>query len=167
MSKALATTVPKSVNALRDRYLSMKGKIAKLNERAGETIEGVVSTFEVQGAAFLFGALQGAFYEPNPDKPNDKPGLNPFGIPVEAIAGLGMVLGGLMGVGGEKYAGHLTNLGNGALAAWTSNLGRGWGFKFSSERAKAKAAGGATKGEDSSDGEPSSLRDQVAALLDE
>lgn len=158
-STALTTTqVPKSVSVLRDKYLSMKGRIARLNEKAGETIEGVVKTLEIQGAAFIFGAIQGAWYEPNPAKPDDKPGVHVFGVPVEAVAGVGMVVAGFMGVGGDKWSGHLTNLGNGALAAWTSNLGRGWGFKFRKEQA-AKKAGGSTKGE--------SLREEIASLLDE
>lgn len=156
---ALATNqVPKSVSVLRDKYLSMKGRIARLNEKAGETIEGVVKTLEIQGAAFIFGAIQGAWYEPNPAKPDDKPGVHVFGVPVEAVAGVGMVVAGFMGVGGVKWSDHLTNLGNGALAAWTSNLGRGWGFKFRKEQA-AKKAGGSTKGE--------SLREEIASLLDE
>ncbi len=158
MASTDLATVPKSMNALREKYISMKGKISRLNEKAGETIEGVVTTLEIQGAAFLFGALQGAFYEPNPAKPNDKPGIHLVGIPVEALAGIGLVVGGFMGLGGSRWSDHLTHLGNGALAAWTSNLGRGWGFKFRSEK---KAAGGATKGEGGD-----SLRDQVAALLE-
>jgi hypothetical protein len=93
-----------------------------------------------------------------PAKPNDKPGIHLVGIPVEALAGIGLVVGGFMGLGGSRWSDHLTHLGNGALAAWTSNLGRGWGFKFRSEK---KAAGGATKGEGGD-----SLRDQVAALLE-
>jgi hypothetical protein len=158
---ALAT-VPRSVNTLRERYLSMKGKIAKLNDKAGEAIEGVVKVLEIQAGAFIFGAIQGAFYEPDPSKPNDKPGVHVLGIPVEAIAGVGLIVGGFMGLGGAKWSDHLTNLGNGALAAYTSNLGRGWGFKFKADR-KAKA-GGTTKGD--VEGEGGSMRDQVAALLE-
>lgn len=161
MASTEIATVPKSMNALREKFLNMSGRLKRLNEKAGETIEGVVMTLEIQASAFLFGAIQGAFYEPNPAKPNDKPGVHLLGIPVEAIAGLGLILGGFMGLGGAKYSDHLEHLGNGALAAWTSNLGRGWGFKFRSERA-AKAAGGKTSGEGKSD----SLRDQVAALLE-
>jgi len=160
MANELAT-VPKSVNQLREKFLSMRTKISRMNEKAGEAIEGVVMTLEVQSAAFLFGALQGAFYEPNPAKKDDKPGVHLLGIPVEAVAGLGLILGGFMGVGGAKYSTHLEHLGNGALAAWTSNLGRGWGFKFRSEQ-NAKKAGGTTKG----DVEGESLRDQVSALLE-
>lgn len=153
-----ASDVPKSVSALRDKYLSMKGRIANLNKKAGETIEGVVTTMEIQGAAFIFGAIQGAWFEPDPKDPNDKPGAHILGMPVEAIAGIGMVVGGLAGLGGDKWSNHLMNLGNGALAAWTSNLGRGWGFKFKKEQA-AKKAGGSTKGE--------SLKEEIASLLDE
>lgn len=160
MATTALAPVPKSVNALRDKFLSMRGKIQRMSEKAGEAIEGVVTTLEIQGAAFIFGAIQGAFYEPNPAKPDDKPGVHVLGIPVEAIAGVGLVVGGFMGVGGSKWSEHLMHLGNGALAAWVSNLGRGWGFKFRAER-KAKAAGGSTKGEGAD-----SLRDQVAALLE-
>jgi hypothetical protein len=162
MASTALATVPKSVNTLRERYLGMKNRIAKLNEKAGETIEGVVKVLEVQASAFLFGAIQGAFYEPDPSKPTDKPGVHVLGIPVEAIAGVGLIVGGFMGVGGTKWSGHLENLGNGALAAYVSNLGRGWGFKFKADR-KAKA-GGTTKGE--VEGEGGSMRDQVAALLE-
>jgi hypothetical protein len=161
MASTDLATVPKSVNQLREKFLSMRGKISRMNEKAGEAIEGVVMTLEVQSAAFLFGALQGAFYEPNPAKPNDKPGVHLLGIPVEAVAGLGLILGGFMGVGGSKWSEHMEHLGNGALAAWTSNLGRGWGFKFRSDRNAAKGAT-ATKG----DVEGESLRDQVSALLE-
>lgn len=161
MASTDLATVPKSVNQLREKFLSMRGKISRMNEKAGEAIEGVVMTLEVQSAAFLFGALQGAFYEPNPAKPNDKPGVHLLGIPVEAVAGLGLILGGFMGVGGSKWSEHMEHLGNGALAAWTSNLGRGWGFKFRSDRNAAKGTT-ATKG----DVEGESLRDQVSALLE-
>jgi len=147
------------MNQLRDKFLSMRGRLARLNEKAGETIEGVVMTLEIQASAFIFGAIQGAFYEPNPAKPDDKPGVHLLGIPVEAVAGLGLLVGGFMGLGGTKYSSHLEHLGNGALAAWTSNLGRGWGFKFRAER--KKAAGGKTSGEGGD-----TLRDQVAALLE-
>lgn len=156
------TTLPKSPTALREKFLSMRGRLARLNEKAGEAMEGVVMTLEIQAGAFLFGAIQGAFYEPDPAKPNEKPGMHILGVPVEAMAGIGLIVGGFMGVGGAKWSTHMEHLGNGALAAWTSNLGRGYGFKFRSER-KAKAAGGSTKG-DSIEGE--SLRDQVSALLE-
>lgn len=157
-STALQATGVRSVGQLRDKYLSMKNRMAKLNEKAGEAIEGVVKTLEIQGAAFLFGAIQGAWYEPNPKNPDDKPGVHVFGVPVEAVVGVGMVVGGFMGLGGAKWSDHLTNLGNGALAAWTSNLGRGWGFKFRKEQQQKKATG-STKGE--------SLREEIASLLDE
>ena len=161
MASTDLTTIPKSTTALRDKFISMRGRLARLNEKAGEAMEGVVKTLEIQAGAFVFGAIQGAFYEPDPNKPDQKPGVHILGIPVEALAGIGLIVGGFMGVGGSKWSEHMEHLGNGALAAWTSNLGRGYGFKFRSER-KAKAAGGSTKG----DVEGESLRDQVSALLE-
>jgi hypothetical protein len=58
----------------------------------------------------------------------------------------------------------MQNLGNGALAAWTSNLGRGFGFKFRSERDARRMSRGGMQG-DAIEGEEPSLRDQVSALL--
>lgn len=149
--------VPKtsSMQVMRDKYLSLKNRIGSLNEKAGEKIEGVVKTFEIQGAAFIMGAVQGAWYDP---EKTDKPGAAIFGAPVEAVVGVGLLLAGLFGVGGDKWATHVLNLGNGSLAAWSSNLGRGWGYKFRKERDAKKAAKGSTKGAD--------LRDEIASLLD-
>jgi hypothetical protein len=150
--------VPKSMNALRDKYVSLRGRISRINEKAGEKIEGVVKSLEIQGAAFVFGAVQGAWYDPT--SADDKPGAHFMGAPVEAVAGAAFILGGMFGVGGDKWSSHLLNFGNGALAAWTSNLGRGWGYKFRKEQdAKKVKAGGSTKGE--------ALRNDIAALLDE
>jgi len=151
---ALAT-VPKSVTVLRDKYLNLKGRVARLNEKAGEAIEGVVKTLEIQSAAFVFGAVQGAWFEPDPKVPGDKPGLHWFGMPVEAIFGVGATVAGFIGFGGAKWSDHMMNIGNGALAAWTSNLGRGWGYKFRKEQ----AAKSSTKGDN--------LRDEIASLLEE
>lgn len=153
--------IPKSRTALQEKFLSLRGKLQRLNEKASEAMEGVVTTLEVQAGAFIFGAIQGAFYEPDPSKPDQKPGVHVLGVPVEAIAGLGLILGGFVGVGGAKWSEHMMHLGNGALAAWTSNLGRGWGYKFRAER-KAKAS--SVKGDVEGEGE--SLRDQVSALLE-
>jgi hypothetical protein len=157
---AIPAGVPKtsSMSVLRDKYLSLKNKISSVNAQAGEKIEGVVKTLEIQGAAFLFGAVQGAWYDPA--KADDKPGAHILGAPVEAVAGVGLIAAGLFGVGGDKWATHVLNLGNGALAAWSSNLGRGWGFKVRKERdAKKAAKGGKTSGDD--------IRGEIAALLDE
>jgi hypothetical protein len=156
---ALATMKANSVTGLKNALMSARGKLARLNEKAGETIEGVVKTLEIQGAAFVFGAIQGAWYEPDPSKPDDKPGLHVLGMPVEGVVGVGLMIGGFVGLGGDKWAGHLINFGNGALAAYTSNLGRGFGYKFKKERDAKKAAGGSTRGQ--------SLREEVASLLED
>lgn len=165
MANELATrSSGTSIVGLRERFNAMRNKMGAVNAKAGEAIEGVVTAFEIQGSAFLFGALQGAFYEPNPKKPGDLPGVHILGVPVEAVAGLGLVLGGFLGVGGTKWSHHMQNLGNGALAAWTSNLGRGFGFKFRSERDARRMSRGGMQG-DAIEGEEPSLRDQVSALL--
>lgn len=154
---ALMTGIPKttSVNVLRDKYLSLKNRITSLNEKAGEKIEGVVKTLEIQGAAFIMGAVQGAWYDPNKA---DAPGAHIGPVPVEAAVGGALLLAGLFGVGGDKWSTHVLNLGNGCLAAYSSNLGRGWGYKFRKER-DAKKAGGKTSGDD--------IRGEIAALLNE
>ena len=65
-SLAIPSGVPKtsSMQVMRDKYLSLKNRIGSLNEKAGEKIEGVVKTMEIQGAAFIMGAVQGAWYDP-------------------------------------------------------------------------------------------------------
>jgi hypothetical protein len=143
-----------SHNTLMQKYLSAKHSMSRLSEKAEEKIEGVVKTLEIQAMAFVFGAIQGAWYTPK--KPDEKPGLHWFGAPVEAIVGFVGLGAGLFGIGGDKWADHLINLSNGALAAFSSNIGRSWGYKFQKERA-------AKKGTSSSGG----LREEIASLLDE
>jgi hypothetical protein len=81
-----------------------------------------------------------------------------MGAPVEAVVGVGLVLAGLFGVGGDKWAPHAVNLGNGALCAYSSNLGRGWGYKVRKERDARKGGRGTVKGDD--------IREDIASLLD-
>lgn len=152
------SNVPRSMGALRQKYLTNTRAIERFKEKAADSIEGVVKTLEIQAAAFVFGAVQGAWYEPDPKVPGDKPGLHWFGMPVEAVCGIGLTIGGFLGFAGDKWSTHMLNLGNGAMAAWTSNLGRGWGFKFRKEQ-QARKAGGSVKGAD--------LRDEIASLLEE
>jgi hypothetical protein len=141
-----------------DKHTSLKTRVERLKDRSEGMVEGMIRTLEIQGAAFVFGAVQGAWFDPTDAK--DKPGAHVFGLPMEAAAGIGLHLLGLMGIGG-KYSGHLHNFGDGALAAYVSNIGRGWGYKWAKER---KASG---KSLPFSGASASGLRDEVAAILDE
>jgi len=142
---------------LANKYLSAKNSLARLKEGAGEKIEGVVKTLEIQAGAFVGGAIQGIWYDPTAT-PDGKAGAHVFGMPVEAVAGVAGLAASLVGFGGSKWATHLGNLSNGMLAAYSSNLGRGWGYKFHKDRAAKKSKGGKTSGD---------LREEIASLLDE
>lgn len=159
----MATTALSTVNlkrmghtTLANKYLAAKNSMARIRESAAEKIEGVVKTLEIQAGAFVGGAIQGMWYEPNAS-PDKKAGAHIFGMPVEAVAGVAGLAGGLLNLGGDKWSTHLTNLSNGLLAAYSSNLGRGWGYKFAKDRT-AKKAKGKTSGD---------LREEIASLLDD
>ena len=145
-------------NALARKYLAAKSALARVKEGAGEKIEGIVKTLEIQAGAFAGGAIQGIWYDPNPAA-GTKPGAHVFGMPIEAVAGFAGLAGSLFGIGGDKWSSHLGNLSNGLLASYTSNLGRAWGYKLHKDRVAKKGKGGKTSGAD--------LRDEIASLLDE
>ena len=155
MATDLAPVRQGSIRKLWDKHVHLKAKMERLNEQAEGMIEGLVRTVEVQGSAFVFGAIQGAWYDPR--STDDKQGAHFFGLPVEAVAGVGLHMFALLGVGG-KFSSHLANFADGALAAYVSNLGRGWGYKFYKDYQTRKTTTGSTKG--------ASLRDEIASLLE-
>lgn len=147
------SSVPRSPHKLLKGYLSAKRSISRLNEKAEETIEGVVRTTETLGATFIFSGIQGAYWDAK-----DKAGKPTYGVKIAGISldlGVGIALqtAAILGLGG-KYAGHLKNFGDGALASYVANMARGVGYRWSQERKANKPA--ATKG---------SLEDDIAAML--
>jgi hypothetical protein len=143
-----------SIGKLKKAYINASRAVAKANEKMEDAVGGMVRSIEVQGAAFGFGALQGYYYEPAGGK-DTKFGPQIFGADAELVVGGGLYVASLLGLGG-KYSDHLKNLADGALAAYVSNQGRGWGAKLREKK-------GATK--TSSAG--ASLRDEIRSLMNE
>lgn len=115
-----------------ERLASVQNRIAKVKREAEERVEQVVRTFEVAGTAFGVGVLQGR-----------TGGVEVVGIPLELGAGLALEVLGHLDFAG-KMSHHLINVGDGALAAYATTLGRGvgqeWGQK-SGKPSKTKASG--------------------------
>jgi len=113
------------------RLQSIQRRIASIKERAEETTARLVCTAEVGGAAFAMGVLQGR-----------TGGVEVFGVPVELGLGLGLNAFALLG-GAGKHSEHLSNVGNGCLAAYAATLGRGVGASWKDrERGLSPGASG-------------------------
>ena len=100
-----------------DQAKRLKESAKRTREQAGETIERVVASVEVGSAAFVLGIIQGRWGP-----------LENWPISLDLSLALGLNLAGFMGFGGARWAPHLNNFGNGALASWTSTTGRGIGL---------------------------------------
>lgn len=145
--------VPRSESALRRAFrdmISLKNRIKNIREESEELTGRIIRSGEVQTAAAIFGAIQGAWYDPR--SPKDKPGAHLGPIPIEVAFGGATMVASLLGFGG-RYAEHLHNFADGALAAYVSNVARGWGYKWQKEKATKSSTTGA------------SLREELEALV--
>jgi hypothetical protein len=119
------------------KYEALKKRIAGLKEKSEHTVQQVVRTAEVGGAAFAMGLVQGR-----------TGGVEIFGVPLELGLGLGLNVFGLLGGAGE-HSDHLLNVGNGCLASYATTLGRGIGTTMAAKAGGTPAAqvtdGGAAK----------------------
>ena len=112
-----------------------QNRLKHLREKGEEVTAQVYRTMEVTGSAFLLGMVQGA---------GVFKGGEVFHMPLELLAGLGLHGLRILGLGG-KHGDHLSNFGDGALAAYTNVLGRGVGAQHWG------GGGGAVRGEMSGD----------------
>lgn len=145
--------IPRSESALRKGFremINLKNRIRNIRQESEELTGRLIRTGEVQMAAAIFGAIQGAWYDPRDAK--DKPGAHIGPVPVEVAFAGGAMVASLLGFGG-RYAEHIHNLADGALAAYVSNVARGWGYKWQKERATKASSSGA------------SLREELEALV--
>lgn len=110
-----------------NRYESLKRRVAGMREEATKVTKHVVRTAEVGGTAFAIGLVQGR-----------TDGVEVFGLPLELLVGGGFTVFSLLGGAGE-YSDHLAAVGDGAIAAYATTLGRGVGVTM---RQKALAGGG-------------------------
>ncbi len=127
----MATQITKKelVNA-HHRFQAIQKRIANIREKAEATTERLVATAETAGAAFAVGVMQGR-----------TGGVEVFGVPAELGLGIALTGFGLLG-GAGKHSSHLTNIGAGCLAAYTTTLGRGVGATWKQRSLPAAAAAG-------------------------
>ena len=137
MTKADISRMAKRAEALQTRA---KNALKK----ADHAVNTGIRTAEVGVSAFGFGVLQG------------RGGAEIFGVPADLAASLALHAAGFMGVGGVNSP-HLHNFGDGALAAYASNMGRGVGSEW--KRTGKLTAPGKDKvaGESLSDSEMAAL----------
>lgn len=105
----------------------LKKKYAEMKVHGHRVTQHVIRTAEVSGTAFLAGMVQGR-----------TGGIELFGFPVELLAGLGLTAFSLVGGAGD-LSHHLAAVGDGALAAYSTTLGRGMGAASKAALAPAPA----------------------------
>lgn len=143
-----AITVSKAeVGRMSDRVQSLQKRIGKFKHAAEEMTEKFVRTLEVGAAALGTGVVQG------------RGGVEVMGVPVELGAALGLNLAGYFGVAG-KHSGHLNNLGDGALAGYLAQVGRGIGVAWKNKQLGASKT--SSKGDSLSPGEVAAIVRQAA-----
>jgi hypothetical protein len=113
-----------------ERYENLKRRIAGMRNDAEKATKQLVRTAEVGGTAFAVGLIQGR-----------TDGVEVFGLPFELLVGGGATVFSLMGGAGD-HSHHLAAIGDGAIAAYATTLGRGVGVTM-----RQKALGGATSPE--------------------
>lgn len=101
-----------------DKLNRARAQVATIREKSAEAIGTIVQTFEVGGTAFGVGFMQGRWGS-----------IELAGVPVEFIAGLGLHVLAFLG-GAGRYAEHVHNVGDGALAGYATKLGQGFGDKM-------------------------------------
>lgn len=126
------------IDNLKKRAEGAMNRMRSIREKAEETAGRVVQIVTINGTAFGFGYLNGRMVNDRGER-----GVELFGVPVEAIAGIGLHLLGFMS--SNKYGEHLHNFGNGALAAYSTTMGVEIGEKMrqnalTAARAAAPAA---------------------------
>jgi len=121
----------------RDAVVKSEGRLARFKLQTGKMVERLVQTAEVQTGALAMGIVNGRYTERTAAGVVEPPAI--VGIPVELFTGVLLHLIGYSGFAG-KVDEHLHNLGDGAVAAWTTQAGRGLGQEW---RTSALAPAGA------------------------
>lgn len=103
-----------------NRAAGMQTRLQRAKSKVEKTTARAIHTLEVGVSAFGFGVLQGK-----------TGGVEIVGVPLELLTGVGLNLAGYLGLGG-RMSDHLHGLGDGALAAYLTTVGRGVGQKWGS-----------------------------------
>jgi hypothetical protein len=122
----VTTSISKaSVSRLAQRAEGLQKRMMRFKAHAEKTTEKVVRTVEVGAMALGMGIVQGR-----------SGSVEIVGVPLELGIGAGLNLLGYFGIAG-KHSDHLNNLGDGALAAYLTTVGKGVGTAM-----KLKSLGG-------------------------
>ena len=127
----VATVARSAGRSVARQNKSLKARLARSSAKSEEFVGGLVRTGEISAAAFFFGGLQGYYYDKTGAK--DAHGLHVGPVPVDLAAAAllkGLALARVAG----KNSHHLSNFGDGALAAHLAQMGRGVGFKMAQEK---------------------------------
>lgn len=116
-----------SVSRLAQRAEGLQKRMMRFKAHAEKTTEKVVRTVEVGAMALGMGMAQGRYGS-----------VEIVGVPAELAVGGVLNLLGYFGIAG-KHSDHLNNLGDGALAAYLTTVGKGVGTAM-----KLKSLGGGT-----------------------
>jgi hypothetical protein len=103
----------------RDSVVRSEGKLARVRLAAAETIERIVQTSEVCGAAFGMGFVDARWAKMTPQ------GIRPpelVGVPVSLMVGLGLHVAGFAKLAGRASE-HLHNIADGTIATYFARLG--------------------------------------------
>jgi len=123
------------LDKIQNRFKSLQGRIARAKEQAETVAKTVVQTTEIGGTALVFGLANGYWV----DEATGERGINVLGMPLELITAIG--LHGIAFFGGEsRWSTDMHNVGDGALAAWSTLMGIQLGEKMRQERAGATEA---------------------------
>jgi hypothetical protein len=121
----MAVEISRSVNKLQDQLARLRGSLVGAREKANEAVASVVQTTEVTAVAFALGIVNGRWS-----------GVEFLGVPLDLWLAGGAKGFALMGIQPE----HLHNMGDGALASYSTTLGAGIGREM---RVKALGVPGA------------------------
>lgn len=118
------------VNHLLDKVKSLQASKKNAIQHAKRGVVMVADSAVIGVGAFGFGVAQGRFGE-----------KKVLGIPVELVGAAAFHGAALMDVGGKEMTRQFHNLGNGALAAFVSAVGRGVGKRMRSKAGLPSIAG--------------------------
>lgn len=115
---------------IRGAMVKAQTRTAAIAKKGESTVNTIVRTAEVSGAAFALGMAQGKYGV-----------VEIMGVPADLAAGAGLHLAAFFGIAG-KSSKHLHALADGAMASYFVNLGKGVGLSWK-DKAKTAVQGAA------------------------
>lgn len=129
----LAITKKEAAQAV-SKYDALRKKFAEVKTAGAKSAKHLVRTGEIAGSAFACGVIQGR-----------TGGIEILGLPFELWAGIACTAVSVTGLAGTASE-HVGAVGDGALAAYLTTLGRGVGTTMRSKQLGGEAPAIAAKG---------------------